>query len=301
MQSGMANISTGIVISISLLVFHLGCVVHVDVFAHPEEVDDNGDGESCLGGRDGDAEKREHPSVIGAGEQITVEYDKVNIDSVEHQFERNEHRYHVAAGKEAVNPAAEHHQGGDQIPYKCYIHNRIGGLTFAGDHYATYYTCEEQHADCLKGEQILTVARAEHGGADLVHGRVGHCGGRCKHVGATRAQGPSARTGRCERAEDAEQTLVWLELGTVVAGTGGEEYREYKQHHYTSGIDGYLHAAQKFIVELEVKRGCGKEGEEQIGGSAKDLTRGDSKYRKDDNRHSDYPVTNCTSYWFHIL
>ena len=84
MKNGIANISTGIVISISLLVFHFGCVGDIDILAHPEQIDYDGYGERGLCGGNGYAEEREHPAVIGAGEQITVKDDKVNIDSVEH-------------------------------------------------------------------------------------------------------------------------------------------------------------------------------------------------------------------------
>ena len=120
--------------------FHFGCVTDVNVFTYPEEVDDDCDGERGLGGCDGDGKERKEHAFHLAGEKETVKHDKIDIDRVEHQLERNQDGNHVFAGDETVDSAAEHNQTGNQVIYSCNFHNFR--LTSAGDNYATDYTCQ---------------------------------------------------------------------------------------------------------------------------------------------------------------
>ena len=56
-------------------------------------------------------------------EEEAVEHYEVDVDSVEHQLKRDQHRNHVFAGDEPVDARREHYQRRNEIPYDCISHD----------------------------------------------------------------------------------------------------------------------------------------------------------------------------------
>jgi hypothetical protein len=76
-------------------------------------------GKSCLGSCDSDSEESEEHTLQLSGEQETVEHNKVDIDSIEHELERYQDSDHVLASYKPEHTTAKHNEAGYEIENSC--------------------------------------------------------------------------------------------------------------------------------------------------------------------------------------
>jgi hypothetical protein len=88
--------------------FHIADIFNVDIVESPVNVDNDGDGDSCLSGCDRNDKQGEKVALQVFREKILIEHHEIDIHRVQHQLDRHQDRDKVPSDKEAVYPDKEH-------------------------------------------------------------------------------------------------------------------------------------------------------------------------------------------------
>src|SRR5450432_3972269 len=89
------------------LIFHFGCIIHVNGMMAPVKIYDDSYGNSSFCSRNNDNEKGKEHTVNFIRVQVFIEGHKVDVHAVQHQFNGHEHSDQVAPGKQSVHPDKE--------------------------------------------------------------------------------------------------------------------------------------------------------------------------------------------------
>jgi hypothetical protein len=89
------------------LVFQFISAFHINRVVTSVKVNNNGNGNSSFRSGDRNYEDRKKQAVQFIREEVFVEGNKIDIYTIQNQFQRHQHRDHVPTGKKAVHANKE--------------------------------------------------------------------------------------------------------------------------------------------------------------------------------------------------
>jgi hypothetical protein len=95
-------------------VFHFIHIIHLNRSVPAVYVDDQGNGNGCLGSRYGYDEERKKMPLQLIRVQIPVKNNKIDVDRIQYQFNRHEHGDEVSPCKKPKNANKKYQRAYDQ-------------------------------------------------------------------------------------------------------------------------------------------------------------------------------------------